>query len=116
VPCSTYTLIVLGIFLFFFTCFLLCFVHLTMAGLTDDNEHTPPQSPRTKGIAQALVREVKKHTKGIDADVHVTNERIGVLEATQLATDTKLGTMEASVAHIDNSLTALLRHFDDLMT
>jgi hypothetical protein len=102
--------------LFFFTCFLLCFVHLTKAGLTDDDEHTPPQSPRTKGIVQALVREVKKHTEGIDADVHATNERIGVLEATQLATDTKLGTMEASVARIDNSLAALLRHFYDLMT
>jgi hypothetical protein len=87
-----------------------------MAGLTDDDEHTPPQSPRTKGISQALIREVKKHTEGNDADVQVTNERIGVLEATELATDTKLGTMEASVARIDKSLAALLRHFDDLMT
>jgi hypothetical protein len=87
-----------------------------MAGLTDDDEHTPPQSPCTKGIVQALVRGVKKHTEGIDADVHATNERIGVLEATQLATDTKLGTMEAFVAHINNRLTALLRCFDDLMT
>jgi hypothetical protein len=87
-----------------------------MAGPTDDDEHTPPQSPRTKGIVQALVREVKKHTEGIDADVHVTNERIGVLEATQLAIDTKLGTMEAFVARIDNSIAALLRRFDDLMT
>jgi hypothetical protein len=87
-----------------------------MAGPMDDDEHTPPQSPRTKGIVQALVHEVKKHTKGIDADVQVTNERIGVLEATQLATNTKLGTMEASVARIDNSLAALLRRFDDLMT
>jgi hypothetical protein len=26
------------------------FVHLTMVGLMDDDEHTPPQSPRTKGI------------------------------------------------------------------
>jgi hypothetical protein len=34
-----------------------------MAGLTDDDEHTPPQSPRMKGIVQALVREVKKHTE-----------------------------------------------------
>jgi hypothetical protein len=82
----------------------------------DDDEHTPPQSSRTKGIVQALVREVKKHTEGIDADVQVTNERIGVLEATQLATDTKLGTMEASVARIDNNLAALLRRFNDLMT
>jgi hypothetical protein len=59
---------------------------------------------------------VKKHTEGIDANVQVTNERIGVLEATQLATDTKLGTMEESVARINNSLAALLRRFDDLMT
>jgi hypothetical protein len=59
---------------------------------------------------------VKKHIEGIDANVQVTNERIGVLEATQLATDTKLWTMEASVAHIDNSLATLLRCFDDLMT
>jgi hypothetical protein len=87
-----------------------------MASPTDDDEHTPPQSPHTKGIVQALVREVKKHTKGIDADVQVTNERIGVLEATQLATDTKVVTMEAFIARIDNSLAALLRHFDDLMT
>jgi hypothetical protein len=39
-----------------------------------------------------------------------------VLEATQLAIDTKLGTMEASVARIDNSLAALLRRFDNLTT
>jgi hypothetical protein len=102
--------------LFFFTYFLLCFVLLTMLGSTDDDEHTPPQSPRMKGIVQALVCEVKKHTEGIDTDVQVTNERIGVLEATQLATDTKLGTMEESVARINNSLAALLRRFDDLMT
>jgi hypothetical protein len=87
-----------------------------MAGPRDDDEHTPSQSPRTKGIVQALVHEVKKQTEGIDVDVQVTNERIGVLEATQLATNTRLGTMEASVAHIDNSLAALLRRFDDLMT
>jgi hypothetical protein len=87
-----------------------------MAGPTDDDEHMPPQSPLTKGIVQSLVREVKMHTEGIDADVQVTNERIGVLEATQLTTNTKLGTMEASVAHIDNNLAALLRRFNDLMT
>jgi hypothetical protein len=87
-----------------------------MANPMDDDEHTPPQSPRTKGVVQALVREVKKHTKGIDADVEVTNEKIGVMEATQLVTDTKLGTMHASISRIDNSLAALLRRFDDLMT
>jgi chromosome segregation ATPase len=87
-----------------------------MAGPMDDDEHMPPQSARMKGIVQALLREVKKHTEGIDADVQVTNERIGVLEATQVATNIKLETMEASVARIDNSLAALLRRFNDLMT
>jgi hypothetical protein len=87
-----------------------------MAGPVDDDQPTPPQSPRTKGIVQDLVREVKKHTEGLDNDVQMTNEKIGVLEATQLATDTKVGTMEASVAHIDTNLAALLRRFDDLMT
>jgi hypothetical protein len=91
-------------------------MHLTMAGLADDDQHTPPQSPCTKGIVQALVSEVKKHMEGLDNDLQMTNEKIGVLEATQLATDTKLGTMEASVARIDTSLAALLRRFDDLMT
>jgi hypothetical protein len=115
VPCSSYTLIVLG-FLFFFTFFFFISVHLTMAGLADGDQHMPPQSPCTKGIMQALVREVKKHTEGLDNDVQMTNEKIGVLEATQLANDTKVGTMEASIAHIDTSLAALLRCFNDLMT
>jgi hypothetical protein len=87
-----------------------------MAGPANDDQHTPPQSPRMKGIVQALVPRVQKHTEGDDNDVQMTNEKIGVLEATQLATDTKLGTMEASVAHIDTSLAAPLRRFDDLMT
>jgi hypothetical protein len=87
-----------------------------MAGPVDDDQHTPPQSPHTKGIVQALVHEVKKHTEGLDNDVQMTNEKIGVLEATQLATDTKLGIMEASVAHIDTSRAAQLRRFNDLMT
>jgi hypothetical protein len=113
VPCSS-VLIVLGIFVLrhLFSS-LFCAPH---AGSTDDDEHTTPQSPRTKGIVQALVPEVKKHKEGIDADVQVTNKRIGVLEATHLATNTKLGIIEASVACIDNSLAALLGHFDDHMT
>jgi hypothetical protein len=63
-------------------------MHLTIARSADDDQHAP-QSPRTKGVVQALVCEVKKHTEGLDNDVQMTNEMIGVLEATQLATDTK---------------------------
>jgi hypothetical protein len=40
-----------------------------MAGPTNDDEHMPPQSPCMNGIVQALVREVKKHKEGIDANV-----------------------------------------------
>jgi hypothetical protein len=80
---------VLGFFYSSLLVFFFVFVHLSMAGTTDDVKHTPPQSPRKKGIIQPLIREVKKHTKGLDTDVQVTNEKIGVLEATQLATDTK---------------------------
>jgi hypothetical protein len=86
-----------------------------MAGPVDNDQHMPPQAPHRKGIVQSLVREVKKHMERLDNDVHMANEKIGVLEATQLATDTKLGTMEASVARINTSLAALLRCFDDLM-
>jgi hypothetical protein len=57
VPCNIYTLIVLCLFV------LLRFVHLTNAGLTDDDEHMPPQSPRMKGIIQAFVHEVMKQTE-----------------------------------------------------
>jgi hypothetical protein len=56
---------------------------------------------------QALVCEVKKLTEGHDNDVYMTKEKIGVLEATQLATDTKLGITEASVARINTSLAAM---------
>jgi hypothetical protein len=42
-----------------------------MAGPMGVDKHTPPQSPRTKGIIQASVREVKMHMEGIDADVEV---------------------------------------------
>jgi hypothetical protein len=62
--------------------FFFVFVHLTMAGPADDVEHKPPQSPRTQHIVQALVHEEKKNMEGADNDVHVTNEKIGVLEAT----------------------------------
>jgi hypothetical protein len=66
-------------------------VHLTTAGLTDDVEHTPPQSPHTQRIIQALVREVKKHTEGLDNDVQMTNEKIGVWRPHSLPPTPNLG-------------------------
>ena len=72
-----------------------------------------PQSPRTKGIIQHFARQVQLHIEGLDQDLQVTNDKIGQLEATQLATTTKLTRLEASIACMDRSLAALLKHFDD---
>jgi hypothetical protein len=84
-----------------------------MTGSEDENRM--PQSPRTKGIIQHFTKQVKLHT-GLDQDLQVTNDKIGQLEATQLATNTKLTGLEASVARVDRSLVALLKHFDDFYT
>ena len=71
-------------------------------------------SPRTKGIIQHFERQVKLYTEGLDNDLQVTNDKIGQLEATQIATNTKLTGVETSVARIDKSLVALLRRFDEM--
>ena len=71
-------------------------------------------SPRTKGIIQHFERQVKLYTEGLDNDLQVTNDKIGQLEATQIATNTKLTGVETSVARIDKSLAALLRRFDEM--
>ena len=83
-----------------------------MTGSGDDK--TIPHSPRTKGIIQHFERKVKLHTEGLDSDLQVTNEKLGQLEATQIATNNKLASLEESVASVDKSLVALLRHFDAL--
>ena len=85
-----------------------------MTGAEDANQM--PHSPRTKGIIQHFERKVKLHTEGLDNDLQVTNDKLGQLEATQIATNNKLTSLEASVASVDKSLAALLQHFDDFHT
>jgi hypothetical protein len=85
-----------------------------MSGTEDVNQI--PQSPRTKGIIQHFERKVKLHTKGLDNDLQVTNDKLRQLEATQIATNNKLTSLEASIASVDKSLAALLKHFDDFHT
>jgi hypothetical protein len=46
--------------------------------------------------------------------MQVTNDKIGQLEAMQIATNTKLMGLETAVGNIDKSLAALLRCFDEL--
>jgi hypothetical protein len=86
-----------------------------MEGLeVDDASRNMPHSPRTKGIIQHFVRLVKTHTEGLDNELQVTNEKMGQLEATQIDTNTKHANVEVTVAHIDKSLVALLRWFDEM--
>jgi hypothetical protein len=59
---------------------------------------------------------VKLYIEGLDNDLQVTNDKIGQLEATQIATNAKLTGLETSVGHIDKSLAALLKHFDEFHT
>ena len=54
------------------------------------------------------------HTEGLDNDLQVTNDKLGQLEATQIAANNKLAGLEQSIASVDKSLAALLRRFDDL--
>jgi hypothetical protein len=46
----------------------------------------------------------------------VTNNKIGQLEATQIAPNTKLTGLETTVGNIDKSLAALFRRFHELHT
>jgi hypothetical protein len=56
---------------------------------------------------------VKLHNEGIDNDLQVTNEKLGQLEAVQLATNTKITGLETQVANVDKSLASLLRRLDE---
>ena len=83
---------------------------MSVSGDIDGSSH----SPRTRGIIQHFVRQVRVHTEGFDADLQVANEKLGQLETTQIETNTKLAALETSVAGINTSLAALVRRFDDL--
>jgi hypothetical protein len=53
------------------------------SGVTED-ENTMPQSPRTKGIIQHFERQMCLQLYGLAEDIHITNERLGPLETTQI--------------------------------
>jgi hypothetical protein len=57
---------------------------------------------------------VQRHIEELDNDMQVKNHKIGELEATQIATNTKLTGLEIAVGNIDKSLATLLRRFDEL--
>src|SRR5438132_6535681 len=71
-------------------------------------------SPRTKGIIQHFERQVKLYTEGLDNDLQMMNDKVGQLEATQIATNTKLTGVETSVSRIDKNVVALLMRFEQM--
>jgi phage shock protein A len=56
----------------------------------------------------------KDHNEGIDNDLLTTNEKIGQLETTQIDTNNKLAGAEATVAHMDRSLSSFVPKFDEM--
>jgi hypothetical protein len=86
-----------------------------MAGIgSEDEDGGGLLTPCTKGIVHHFQRQVREYTFGIDNDLQVINEKIGQMEAAQISNNTKLAGLETTVAHVDKSLTALLRCFDEL--
>jgi hypothetical protein len=77
-----------------------------------DEDDGGPLTPRTKAIMQHFQKQVREYTDGIDNDLQVVNEKLGQMEATQIANNTRLAGLEATVGRMDKSLVALLRCFD----
>ena len=54
-----------------------------------------------------LQKKVREYTEGINTDMQVLNEKVGILESGQISTNNKLAALEASVGRVDKSLAAL---------
>lgn len=72
-----------------------------MAGSDDDLQG---HSPRTKGIISHFDRKLRLCSEEPDEDVRVANERLGTLESAHIETNTKLTSLQNSVATISTSL------------
>ena len=83
-----------------------------MTGSSDELVDNPQHSPRTKGIIQHFQRQVKLHTDGLDEDLRVSNERLGQLEMTQIDTNGKLATLQASVGATNTTLVEILQRLN----
>jgi hypothetical protein len=82
--------------------------------MTGEDERTPPQSPRSKASLQHFERKVRLHTKHLDDDVWVTNDRIGHMETAQVDTNTRLATLERSTGDVNTSLAAILDRLEKM--
>jgi hypothetical protein len=55
-----------------------------------DDKNDMPKSPRTNGIIQHFERQMRLHLDCLAEDIHITNERLGPLETTQIEAGTTL--------------------------
>jgi hypothetical protein len=77
-------------------------------------EHSNPHSPSAKGIIQHFDMLVRDRIQGLEEDVSITNEKLGHVERTQIDSNTKLTTLEASVATVNTTFDGSVRRLDEL--
>jgi hypothetical protein len=75
--------------------------------MAEEDERTPPQSPRSKALLQHFERKARLQTEHLDDDVRVTNERIGQMKIAQVDTNTRLAALERSIGDVNTSLQLL---------
>ena len=83
-----------------------------MSGNGEDEQGQHAHSPRTRGIIHDFERRMRLCTEGLEEDIHVTNEHLGQLEATQIGTNQRLAAMEVSIGEVNTSLAAILARLE----
>lgn len=76
--------------------------------MAEEDERTPPQSPKLKALLQHFEHNVRLHTEHLDGDGRVTNKRIGQMETAQIDANTRLATLERSIGDVNTSLAGIL--------
>ena len=56
-----------------------------MSGNGEDEQGQHGHSPRTRGTIHDFEHRMRLRAEGLEEDVHVTNERLGQLEALKMA-------------------------------
>ncbi|XP_062179398.1 uncharacterized protein LOC133884007 [Phragmites australis] len=71
-------------------------------------------SPRTKGIIQHFEQQMRLQVEGLGDDIRTTNERLGQLESSQLATGATLNEMKTAQATTNTNLANIMTRLQDL--
>jgi uncharacterized coiled-coil protein SlyX len=87
-----------------------------MAGSSgeQDEDNTLPHSPRTKSIIQHFERQIRLQVDGLSEDIHVTNERLGQLETTQIEATTTLQELKTAQTTTNTSLDTIMTRLEEL--